>query len=602
MVLGGFGADAHRAVAAAASKAGFDVVQAGPLALAAPTGALHHVDAGSWQLWLAGRFFIEDPSGRRVSDAAAAQSFGSEFARTGGSSQVRLRGAYILVGLHAERQTAWVSHDHLGARTIHHAATGSSIFFAEHMVELLALLPSTPAPDRLALVQWISGRTLPVGRSLFSGISRLPAAHALEITPSGVVRRRFWHPRHQQPAPRSAGETGAEVAAAAFAAVGRAAAGLRRPAVKLSGGLDSACIAAALAAVAPSQPLAFARTFPQYPEADEATLIAETAAFTGAELTTLPYEDAPLIPAIREYVRRWSLPPVSPNLAIWPPLSAAAQARGVDGLFDGEGGDELFGAHPYLIADELRRAHLLKAWRLTGRFPGFGRVPTARERLRAIRAFGISGAVPVYVQRLRRGMRPTREGIGPLVRDSDISALREQDEEWSWKGGDGPLWWRSAVDRFVRGIDRLDVSGTLLRDEVGDGVPRRHPFLHDPALIETMLSIPPEQQFDAVRDRPVLRDGLSGKIPESVRTRHAKSHFTDVSTRALAGGEGAALLRQVTGPDAPVADFVRPEGLAALSSLPAASGRRRYQLAARLFSVAAADCWLRYLTDQDLRQ
>ena len=62
-----------------------------------------------------------------------------------------------------------------------------------------------------------------------------------------------------------------------------------------------------------------------------------------------------LAPAL-EHIDRWSLPPVTPNLFVWRPVMARARELGVDVMLDGEGGDELFGFAPYLIADMLRAA------------------------------------------------------------------------------------------------------------------------------------------------------------------------------------------------------------------------------------------------------
>jgi hypothetical protein len=196
-------------------------------------------------------------------------------------------------------------------------------------------------------------------------------------------------------------------------------------------------------------------------------------------------------------------------------------------------------------------------------------------------------------------MRDSRAGIGPLVRDIDIPGLIAQDERWSWKTGDGPLWWCSAVDRLVTWPERLDANGHLERDARDGAVDRRHPFRHDAKLVEAMLVVPPEEQFDPIRDRAVLRDGLAGRVPETIRTRYAKSFFNEVSARVLAGREGSVLLEQLSSPAAPIRDYVRAEGLETLADISTAQGPRRHQLAARLFRLASVDSWLRHLADSD---
>jgi asparagine synthetase B (glutamine-hydrolysing) len=369
--------------------------------------------------------------------------------------------------------------------------------------------------------------------------------------------------------------------------------------VKLSGGLDSACVAAGLAATGRPRALALARTFPDYPQTDESELIRQTAAATGLKLIEMPYSDASIVGPMRGYVRRWALPPGSPNLAVWPPLMAEARARGVDGLLDGEGGDEIFGTWPYLMADELRRRRLRAAWHLTGMLPGIGQRPGRRLRLEILWEYGVGGCVPAAAHRLWERLGSVRNGAaGPFVQRRDVRGLLAQQDDWRGRAPDGPIWWRAAVDSLVSGRERLDASGHLRREALDGGVDPRHPFLHDARLIETMLAFPPEAPFQGIRDRGPLRDGLAGRIPESVCTRYAKSYFNEVSARMLDGRDGSVLLDQLRARDAPIRGYVRSEGLETLAGLSSATGLRRYQLAVRLFRLGGVDIWLRSLAGE----
>lgn len=123
-------------------------------------------------------------------------------------------------------------------------------------------------------------------------------------------------------------------------------------------------------------------------------------------------------------------------------------------------------------------------------------------------------------------------------------------------------------------------------------IDRRHPFLFDLDLLQTALTDPPELQFDPARDRALLRDGLFGHIPEAVRTRHAKSFFTDLLPAGLAT-DGALLAEGPARADAPVRAFVRSRPLEEL--LGDDAGLRRGRAARRLWQVGLADVWLRSL-------
>ena len=59
------------------------------------------------------------------------------------------------------------------------------------------------------------------------------------------------------------------------------------------------------------------------------------------------------------------------------PLIDAARDMGATVALDGQGGDELFGAAHFLIADRLRAGRALSAWRLARRYPSIGARPDA---------------------------------------------------------------------------------------------------------------------------------------------------------------------------------------------------------------------------------
>ena len=143
-----------------------------------------------------------------------------------------------------------------------------------------------------------------------------------------------------------------------------------------------------------SEALALAGVFPAHPETDERELIEATARYTHLPVELITFDDRASIfaPAL-EHIDRWSLPPVTPNLFVWRPMMARARELGVDVMLDGEGGDQLFGFAPYLIADLLRTGRALVAWRLTRRIPGVGADADLRMRLRALRVYGVSRLV-----------------------------------------------------------------------------------------------------------------------------------------------------------------------------------------------------------------
>jgi asparagine synthase (glutamine-hydrolysing) len=589
----GWGERALELLERGAARTGKPVERIGALALVDTASA----SDGNWRCWISGRLTNERELRERFGlppGTEPAALIARAYAQLGTSGCELLSGTFVVVALDRERELATVVRDQLGGRPLVHVRLGGGALFAEHERALVELLPSTPGPDRLALAQWIEGGTTPPERTLFEGIRRIPPAHRVLLYADGVTVEPYWRPRYEGVAAGSREAIAEHLRSVAFAAVQRAAQGAHRPAVRLSGGLDSACVAAGLAAgsVPASQALAFAGIFPTYPETDERELIEATALHTGLSVELVPFDDhaSILAPALK-HIDRWSLPPVTPNLFVWEPLMADARRLGVDVMLDGEGGDELFGFAPYLIADMLRTGRALAAWRLTQRIPGVGADLDVRMRLRALRVYGLSRLIPPAVKRRRRPK--TVDSPGSLLLAADATALLELADGLRAPKLDGPVWWRSLAESLTERGETLGVSGHLRRESIDERIDRRHPFLFDLDLLRTVLANPPQMQFDPVRDRALLRDGLAGHIPEAVRTRHAKSFFTGLLPAGLAA-DGALLADGPAQHDAPVREFVRTESLEQLLQ-GETTDPRDGRAARRLWHVGLADVWLRAL-------
>ncbi len=305
--------------------------------------------------------------------------------------------------------------------------------------------------------------------------------------------------------------------------------------MKLSGGLDSACVAAGLAAngLADGHALALAGTFATEPITDESELIEATARHTRLPLERIAFDptDSMLAPALA-HIEHWRLPPATPNLFLWQPLMARARELGVDLMLDGEGGDELFGLAAYLIADMLRAGRPYKAWSLTARIPGIGLNPDRSIRIRVLRYYGLRPLVPSAVQRYREARRRTRSS-GSIVPPADARALAELlavSEEDRPAGTVVVAVSGGEPDRRARPARRrrsFSPRGRRRADR------RRHPFLYDLRLTEAALRLPPQVQFDpdprppaAARCayRPDPGGGTHTSREEPLHTRGARGH------------------------------------------------------------------------------
>jgi asparagine synthase (glutamine-hydrolysing) len=573
------------------TRAGATLERCGRLAVAGAEGAID----GGWRCWISGRLSNARELCERFGlppTAPAPEAIARAYSRLGAEACGLLRGTFVVVALDRERDTAAVVRDQLGGRPLVYARVRDAALLAEHERAIVELLPSAPEPDRLALAQWIERGGVPVDRTLFASVRRVAPAHRVALSADGIAIEPYWLPRYQGVASGSRHEVAERLRIAAFAAVRRAAQAADRPAVLLSGGLDSSCVAAGLAAREPpsSPALALAGVFPAHPETDERELIEATARHTGLPVELIAFDERSsiLAPAL-EHIDRWRLPPVTPNLFAWQPLMARARELGVDAMLDGEGGDELFGFAPLLIAEELRRGRLLAAWRLTTRIPGIGSEADARMRVRALRVYGTGRLLPAAVRRRRERARAARSPQS-LLSKADELALAQLEADARPRLA-GPMWWRGLAEGLTQPGETLGVSAHLRREAIDEAIDRRHPFLFDLDLLTVALRSPPRMLFEP-RDRALLRDGLKGHIPEAVRARHEKSFFNSLLSAGLAV-DGALLAAGPARADAPVRSFVRAERLQEL--LRAGPAPRDGRAARQLWHVGLADIWLRSL-------
>jgi asparagine synthase (glutamine-hydrolysing) len=545
---------------------------------------------GSWSCWITGRLSNESELRERFgmpADTGASALVARLYAKLGPSAHEHLRGSFLVVALGEGR--ASVVRDHLGGRPLVYARVGDGVLFSEHARDLLDLMSATPGPDRASVIQWIDTGTLPARRSLHEGIHRLAPAHRLALSSGRVAIECYWYPRYEGAFEDSRTGVVERVRSEAFGAIARAAEGSLHPALRLSGGLDSSCVAAGLSWCLPdpSKAVAFGAVFPEHPGTDESALIQATARHTGLTLRQVAFDArrSILSPALR-HLARWRLPPATPNLFVWEPVMALARELGIDVMLDGEGGDELFGLAPQLIADRLRAGRIPSAWSLTGGIPGIGAHPSRRIRLRALRVFGLRPMVPWRVRRWRR-RRATR-ARDPLLRQADLHELVRLEEPLLGNDLEGPMWWQARAGVLIGGDSAFDVSAHMRREALDERIDRRHPFLHDLELVCAMLRVPPSMQFDALRDRALLRDALKDRVPAAVLTRDAKSSFTPVMLTGLARDRDV-LISQLAQKNTPVRGYVRGDGLDALLEIEPADAMSL----AQLWRVGMVDSWLR---------
>jgi asparagine synthase (glutamine-hydrolysing) len=504
----------------------------------------------------------------------------------------RLRGDFALLVWDRERGEGLIARDQLGVRSmfLHDAAEG--LCFAGEIRHLLALLPRRPAPDPVSLAHWLAMSNRPGSATLYAGIRRLNPGAMLLLGRDGVREERYWEPRFSEPLATSEPHLAHEVRRTLDRAVGRRIDAEGLTGVLMSGGLDSASVAAVAARQAPGRVSAYSGVFPEHPTVDESGLIDELRQTLHLPGITAEVRAGGLLASALEAVNAWETPLLGWGDFWTLPLLRAAAAAGVGVTLGGDGGDELFGARSHLLADRLRAGHPLQALGLARELPGAGDRPPRREVARIAGNMAVVGALPYRLHEVLR--RPFAGHHAPdWLRPGTVRDLLASEDPLAWKRLDGPRWWADIAHGLTRGVEETGVFEHQRRRAASAGLQARHP-LFDLDLVELGLRLAPQATFDRYRNRPVLRSSMAGLLPDSVRLRLGKAWFDSLLVDCLTGADGAIVRRLLTDPGAELRAYVdQPR----VQRLLLETGRDRmsnpFRWLWQVWRLLTAECWLR---------
>jgi asparagine synthase (glutamine-hydrolysing) len=509
----------------------------------------------------------------------------------------RLRGRFVVALWDRESSSGVLAVDRLAARALFFCEEDDRLLFASELRPLLGLLSRRPAPDRAAVAHWIAQGLLERGQTLYEGIRRLEGGHFLALERDGWTKGCYWRPRYTPPPRLPPATAAAEVRRAVTGAVASRLPG-ERAGVLLSGGIDSASVAAVAAESATGSLRAYSALFPEHPSADEGLLIENLTKALGLVGAKVLFSGGSMLAPSLEFLRESEAPSSSPNLHFQRPLLRQAADDGVEILLDGQGGDELFGCAPYLLADRLRHGNLAASVALARSLPGAGRHPSGRLVSRLLRVYALKGVLPHGLHGLAPRIRGAERYAPPWLRAESARLHVEGSGRWAWKQSAGPRWWAHLAYTLTIERERMGVYDFLRRKCALAGIEGAHPFLDDVELVELVLGLPPEPAFDPELDRPLLREAMRGLVPDRVRLRREKSYFNELFVDCVSRTDRPAIERLLGAPDAEVNAYVRPEVVRG-TLLEAPPPRRGPAWAWAVWRLATAECWLRFQSDPD---
>jgi asparagine synthase (glutamine-hydrolysing) len=567
--------------------------------------------------------------------AAAYQAWGNDCA-------THLVGDFAFAIYNPAREELLCVRDHFGVKPLCYGIHEGRMAFASTVTPLVqaGLVDATPDPSRIA--DYLLRNLQDKSATFHRGARRLPPAHAMLVSRDGLRTWRYWTPS-------------VAASAAPAPSDDEAAAGFRRhfeEAVRcrlrsafpvgafLSGGLDSSSVtlvAARLSAEAGLPLPVFSAVFPDVPASDESAWmasVADEAAAKGWPLQRHVFraDSTGPLDVLDDLSRHLDGPSTAANL--YQPWGMLTQARdaGVRVMLTGHDGDTVV-SHGFAHLTELAMAgqwddlaRELSA--IADGLENYGAVAPVLLKMYVRPAPGLlwAGGHPIRALRAlraahrrfrlsRRAMLAAFPGpVGWLARAVGRAGGGGAGRAAGSGGapvGASPAFAASAVFRARAAQPPAAPVPTVQQDHLralesglmttafeefeqvssAFGIESRHPFF-DKRLVEYCLALPREQKFRQGWTRVVLRNAMSGILPEAVRLRRDKSNLGHNFIRSLATGQGR-IARALDGSNPAMGRFW---DLAALRESAARhEGQPNPRDALLLYLVAGFDTWSRGL-------
>ncbi len=395
----------------------------------------------------------------------------------------RLRGMYAFALSDARTGRLILARDRLGIKPLFYVRLPDCIAFASELKALLPLLPGRPDLDPAALGRFLQHQFAGGEETVVSGIRRVLPGEALILDPAlGIERHRYWSALTVVPRTIGADEARAELDGLLHAAMREH---LRTDVpfgLFLSGGVDSAVLAALLHAHGAGRIRSFSVGYRGTTMAHELDEAARVAAHFGLDHQPLELTLAEVFARVPHTV--WAADELMRDYASLPTaILAQAAGAGLKVVFSGEGGDEVFAGY--------RRYHPrpLERWFKALRRPGTGGFRTRGQ----------------WAGRwTRRVMGARLRAAAPTERAPFQTAWAETPPAWS------AMQRRQYTDLVTALPDNLLVKTDRML--MAFGVEGRVPFL-DHRVVEFGLALPDRLKVRGHRGKWLLRQWAAPLLP-----------------------------------------------------------------------------------------
>ncbi len=402
--------------------------------------------------------------------------------------------------VHLVKEEVLLERDRFGLQSSYVAQAEGKMWYSSDLKALLNSLPTRPALDPIALHGYLCFSYVPNPLTLFQGVTALPAGSRYRLTPQGIepLGTRLW--RELPPFATDEEEALQTLQALLRDSVRKRLGEAKEVGVFLSGGLDSSLIAALLHEAGARLRL-YTLDFGA-PWNAELPFAQQVAAHLGHPLTVVSASPSSVRFALKTTVRAMHQPfgdGVTVPLML---LGQSASGR-VETVFNGEGGDQLFGgwANKPMIAAEMYGER------------GYQREAGYLNTLH--RFYGLTDSL--YTPEMRRITADTDVGawIRPALQGGEFSTLLHR---------------LRAANFTLKGAQNIAPRCVQIAAEQGLKV--EAPFF-DEALTEWSFSLPPEWFLQGACEKYLLKRLADHYLPSGVVWREKRGMGVPVTEWCL---------------------------------------------------------------------
>jgi asparagine synthase (glutamine-hydrolysing) len=499
----------------------------------------------------------------------------------------RLRGMFAIALWDGREGRLLLARDRFGIKPLYYREREGRLAFGSELKALLRLPDFSRELDPHALESFLAFNSIPAPHTIFREVRKLLPGHLLLADGSSVEIQRFARPR-----PADADSVRRENARElAHELRDRLRDSVRAHLVSdvpvgvlLSGGVDSAALAALAAEESPGRISTFSIGFEEqsFNELDAARLVAEHYGTDHHELVVRP-DATELLPRLAEVFDE----PMADSSALPTYLVSELASKHVKVAMSGEGGDELFGGYYTYVADMLapRVGPLAAALR-----PVVDRLPSSTEKVSfdyKAKRFARGAKLPPLERhhawkeifsdeaRAELSVAHRNDGFHPL----DVYRHRFAETE-----GAELLGRLQDVDLGIYLVDDLLVKTD--RASMAHSLEARVPYL-DAEVADLALSLPTSLKVRGFSKKRLLRRAVAPLVPREI-VRGRKQGFS-IPAAAWLRGDLEPFARDVLSPEAVKRQgILRPEAVRAVLD---AHVEGREDLSRQLWGLLSLTLW-----------